>query len=265
MITFFCSFCEKQIKCPAEKIGIRAQCPSCKKIIRLFDNSSGSIVNQLTHVFYIKKPKLVLLKSEIGPLTEIEFVDHITNVEKGVVDDRYLFRSESITGGNWVKFDQIPYQQIKEIAAQKNAELIREKKVAIRNEEEAQKKATADEENKTRLRHFLKQAISDGQLSSDEQSLIESFVSKAKLDPVEVKRIIAEESEALVMSLFEDALDDGILSPDEEERILQYCTGLGFKLDLDQEKKLRAHAAKLAYTLNMTEVDGLQTLQMEVD
>ena len=141
-----------------------------------------------------------------------------------------------------------------EEAKLKQAEEQRLAKIAARKHE-------INTTNRSRLRKLVQRAVSDGQISSKEDSVIEAFANKAKLQPNEVKQIVQTESRQIVRQILSDALEDGILAPDEEEKIARFSKGLGVDLAPSESQSKLMTLSRHAYLLNMREIDEYSTIE----
>jgi DNA-directed RNA polymerase subunit RPC12/RpoP len=245
--TCICSYCSKKIRFSKEQHKKRVKCSNCQAIIRLLENHRIDIRKLLSSVWWVKVPKKVFFSETVGPLSESDFVDMY---EAGSLNDRCEVKSATHTRDEWILFNDSIMPRIIEDARLKQAEDDRLKKIAARKEK-------ADEFNKARLRKYIQQAVADGKISPEEDSTIESFAKKAKLDIEVVKQIIRNESQQLINKLLSDALEDGILSPDEEEKIVCFSNGLGIRFESNEEIEKSILLSRLAYQLNMKEIDEM--------
>ena len=252
---FVCSFCGHKNQYSKEHEGRKAKCGKCAAVIFLLPNTKVDIRSRLSSTWWVKIPKKLILSDTLGPLSELEFLAMFTN---GKLGESCELKSPTYTSDQWVVFNRSLVAQVQVAAKVLKAE-------SARIEEAIERRRQADDENKSRLRKFVKQAVSDGVLSSGEKSKIAQFARKAKFDSTVVDEILKNETDEIISSLVDDALEDGILSPDEEDRINSFAKGLQTKLRLSEDQKTALVTSRLAYKLNMAEIDELPEFSTSIN
>ncbi len=242
-----CSFCSQKIRLRPEQVGQRCKCPKCGKTIRLLTNAATDVTSQLRSTWYYTKSKMVILREDVGPVSDDKFLDLVDRQVLGELSD---VRSPDITGDEWVPLSLGMIAGARELQQQRVAEI--ERLNAIN-----QRKELVRRENQSRIRNLIRGAISDGVLSSSEQSEISKFAERAKLDAQEVSDVLRAESKKLVFQLLEESLDDGILDPDEERKIAKYAKGLGVPLELNDQQTMQISLSRIAWKLNHSTIEDM--------
>jgi DNA-directed RNA polymerase subunit RPC12/RpoP len=252
---YVCSFCGHKIRYGKQHEGRKAKCGKCAAVVFLLPNTKTDIRSQLSSTWWVKIPKKLILSETVGPLTEMEFLGMVSD---GRFNGSCEVKSPTFTSDEWVVFNQQFVAQV-----QCTAKVLKAESARINQARERRQKA--DNENRNRLRKFVKQAVSDGVLSTSERSKIDEFAKKAKFDSAFVDEILKNETDEIIASLIDDALEDGILSPDEQSRINSFARGLKTKLRLSQDQKTALVTSRLAYNLNMTEIDKLPEIATSIN
>lgn len=254
-LIYRCSFCSQKIQFLPKDKGRKAKCKKCQAAIFLLPNSKIDIRPALDSTWWAKVPKKIVFSETVGPMSVVDFV--------GMFNEKKLnanceVKSTQHTGDQWMIFDAGIMPPLVDAAKVISAESKRIEALATRRQE-------VDNENKDKLRKFIKQAVSDGVLSTSERSKISEFASKAKLEEQVVLKILQRESNELIASMLADALEDGILAPDEEERIRDFSAGLGVKINPSPKQARQIVLSRRAWQLNMTDLDEFPKIEVPVN
>lgn len=247
-----CSFCKRKIKYQPKDQGRKAKCKECQETIFLLPNTKNDIRPALESTWWVKVPKKIIFSETVGPLGVVEFVSMFRQKQ---LNGNCEVKSAKHTADQWMIFNDGIMPPLVDAAKVVAAE-------TKRIEAKLKRRAAVDSENKDRLRKYIKQAVSDGVLSSKEKSKISEFATKTKLKEEVVVEILYNESSELISAMLVDALEDGILAPDEEKRILDFSNGLGTSIDPTPKQARQIVLSKHAWRLNMTDLDEFPAIEV---
>ena len=239
-LVFVCSFCAQAIRLTPQQVGLRVQCPACKRVVVLLPNQNEVIDERLTTYWTYRQPRLFLSDKEVGPMIDTEL---LSLIRRGNIGSDTEVRSPQATRNQWVTIAQVNMAVIQERVDQRIAE-------GLRREQLIERQRVVNKANRDKLRGAIRNFVEDGVFTAAENQAVQQFAVTAGIPANEVQQLLAEESTKLVREVFDEAVSDGILDSSEEQRIGKLAASLGVTLKLNEEDNRRINLCHLAHEIN---------------